>query len=194
MDKKKITEFFDRMAPEWDAGTEPNKEIIGIILDYAGIDEGVSVLDVGCGTGVLIPEYLERNVSRIIGIDISEKMIEIAKGKFTDPRVSFVCADAETASFDEKFDRCVIYNAFPHFPDPYALIKNLAVYIKPGGSLTIAHGSSREHIDRHHMEHARDVSVKLMPDSELETLLSPYFNVVISISDDRMQQIVGIKK
>ncbi len=194
MDKKQIVEFFDRLAPQWDADTVRNDDIIKTILDYAGITDGVSVIDVACGTGVLIPYYLNRNVARVTAVDISEKMIEIAKGKYPDPRVSFVCADAETARFEQSFERCVIYNAFPHFPDPRSLIRNLASCINSGGILTIAHGHSREDIDRHHMEHASSVSVGLMSDDELTTLLSPYFDVIVSISDDRMQQIVGVKK
>lgn len=194
MDKKNVIEFFDRLAPQWDADMVRNDDVINTILDYARITEGVSVLDVACGTGVLIPDYLRRNVSYVTGVDISENMTQIAKEKFLDPKVSFICADAETTSFDQSFDRCVIYNAFPHFPDPHSLIRNLASCVKKGGILTIAHGASREQLDRHHMEHASAVSVGLMPDDELTALLSPYFDVIVSVSDDMMQQIVGVKK
>lgn len=194
MDKQQVVEFFDRMAPGWDAGTVGNDDIINTILDYAGISEGVSVLDVGCGTGVLVPYYLARNAAKITAVDISEKMIGIAREKFSDPKVSFVCADAETMCFEKEFDSCVVYNAFPHFPDPSALVKNLSACIKTGGILTIAHGHSREQIDRHHREHADLVSVRLMDDDALSALLAPYFNVVVTVSDDHMQQIVGVKR
>lgn len=194
MDKKSIIEFFDRMAPGWDSGAGSSDEIVGTILDNAGVTDGVSVLDIGCGTGALIPYYLKRNISSVTAVDISEKMIEIAKGKFTDPKVRFLCADAETTRFEALFDCCVIYNAFPHFPDPYSLIRNLSGSVKTGGRLTIAHGSSREHVDRHHMEHASSVSVGLMSDDELAALLSPYFDVTVTVSNDCMQQIVGVKK
>jgi Methylase involved in ubiquinone/menaquinone biosynthesis len=194
MDKQDVIKFFDRLAPEWDTEAVHNDEVINTILDNAGIAEGVTVLDVGCGTGVLIPYYLERNVAHVTGVDISEKMIRIACGKFDDPRVIFCCSDAEATYFGNTFDCCVIYNAFPHFPDPYTLVRTMAINIKTGGSLTIAHGSSRDFIDRHHMEHAGSVSLKLMSDEELTALLSPYFEVTEMISNDRMQQIVGVKK
>jgi len=194
MDKQQVVKFFDRMAPGWDAGTIGNDDVIKTILDYAGVSEGLAVLDVGCGTGVLVPYYLARDVAEITAVDISKKMIECARKKCTDPSVSFVCADAETAQFEKEFDCCVIYNAFPHFPNPPALIKNLSACIKTGGVLTIAHGHSREQINRHHMEHAASVSVELMDDDALSALLAPYFNVVVTVSDGCMQQIVGIKR
>lgn len=194
MNKHDVTEFFDRLAPNWDADMVRDENIIKTILDNAGIEEGVTVLDVACGTGVLIPDYLIRNVAHVTGVDISEKMIKIAKEKFQDPRVTLICADAETTQFESLFDCCVVYNAFPHFPNPYSLTRSLAANIKVGGKITIAHGSSREHIDHRHMEHASAVSLKLMSDYDLATLLTPYFDVNVIISDDRMQQIVGVKK
>ena len=60
MDKKDVIEFFDGLAASWDAELVRSDEIIGIILDNGGIKEGVKVLDVACGTGVLIPDYLAR--------------------------------------------------------------------------------------------------------------------------------------
>lgn len=194
MEKTKIIEFFNQLAPAWDAGTPCSSIVINTILDYAGITAGISVLDVGCGTGVLIPYYLERGVSHVTGMDISEKMIAVAAGKFIDPRVSFLHADAETAYFDRLYDYCVIYNAFPHFPNPKAVIDNLSACIRKGGILTIAHGGSRAQIDSHHMQHAHEVSVPLLSDSDLAELLSEYFEVIVTVSDEHMHQIVGVRK
>lgn len=194
MNKKEIIEFFNSRACNWDSDSGHDAEVIRTITANASISEGLSVLDIGCGTGVMIPFYLERNVASITGVDISENMLSVAKEKFTDPRVSFICADAETMRFEEAFDCCVIYNAFPHFPDPDSLVRNLAEGIKPGGTLTIAHGSSREHIDRHHMEHAGTVSKRLMSDDEMASLLSPLFDITVTVSNEKMVQIVGVKK
>ena len=194
MDKKVITEFFDSRAHNWDSNCEHNKDVIGRIVRDAEIGKDMTVLDVGCGTGIMIPFYLEQDVSGITGLDIAENMLKVAAGKYPDQRVSFVCADAETVSFENLFDRCVIYNAFPHFPNPYALIKNLASCVKPGGILTIAHGSSREHIDSHHMQHAGTVSIRLLSDDEFVELLTPYFEITVLVSDDSMLQIVGVRK
>ena len=56
MEKKDIIDFFDRLAPQWDADMIRSDAVIEKILDGAKVRPGVSVLDVACGTGVLIPD------------------------------------------------------------------------------------------------------------------------------------------
>ena len=119
MDKKDIIDFFDRHAASWDAELIRNDAVINTILDNGGIHSGVKVLDVACGTGVLIPDYLARGVGSVTGIDISSEMIAIAKGKFKQDNVCFICDDVETAELGSDYDCCIVYNAFPHFPEPY---------------------------------------------------------------------------
>jgi 2-polyprenyl-3-methyl-5-hydroxy-6-metoxy-1,4-benzoquinol methylase len=194
MNKRDIIDFFDRFAPQWDADMVRNEAVINCILENGGIDEGVSVLDVACGTGVLIPDYLDRDVDSVTGVDISPKMISIAEEKFSQSNVRFVCSDVETVSFESSFDRVVVYNAFPHFFNPLNLVKVLAGHLNSGGMLTVAHGMSREAINRHHEGSASQVSIELLNEDELEKLLEPYFDVVVKISDDRMYQVAGVKK
>ena len=194
MKKQDVIDYFDRYAPQWDADMVRHEAVISSILDNGGITEGVSVLDVACGTGVLIPDYLQRNVVSVTGVDISPKMITIAEEKFSQPNVHFVCSDVETVVFETSFDRIVVYNAFPHFFDPSNLIEALAGYLKPGGMLTVAHGMSRTAINHHHEGSASKVSIELMDADDLEKLFEPYCDVVVKISDDRMYQVAGVKK
>lgn len=194
MDKQKVTEFFDRLAPGWDEGCTQNDAVISRILDNAGVKADMDVLDVACGTGVLVPHYLARGVRSVTGADISEKMLAEARKKFSMPVVRFLCADAEIYPFSPDYDVCVVYNAFPHFPNPAALVKNLAAALRTGGVLTIAHGSSRADIDRRHREAASEVSAHLPSDEEFRRLMEPYFDVMVCVSDDSMLQLVGVKK
>ena len=99
IETKEVIEFFDRLAPGWDAEMVRNDEIISTILDNAAVTEGKVILDVACGTGVLIPDYLKRKVASVTGIDISPKMAEIAKAKFPQPEVMILCGDVETTDF-----------------------------------------------------------------------------------------------
>ena len=193
IETKEVIEFFDRLASGWDAETLRSDEIIGIILDHAGVTEGKDILDVACGTGVLIPDYLKRNVASVTGIDISPKMAEIARAKFLQERVTILCGDVETTAFDRLFDCIVVYNAFPHFPDPERLIRILSGLLRPGGTLTVAHGMSREKIDAHHHGTASHVSNGLMPADDLAAIFGKHLTVTTVISDERMYQVVGKK-
>ena len=192
MEKKDIITFFDKCAPWWDADMVRNEDLIAMILDNGGIRENMPVLDVACGTGVLFPDYLKRNVASVTGIDISPEMAKIAQEKFPDVKV--ICGDVETEEFPQKFDAIMVYNAFPHFPDPARLIKGLADLVKPGGKLSVAHGMSRAQLTSHHAGRASSVSIDLLHEKELAALMEPYFDVEVMISNDRMYQVAGTRR
>lgn len=195
MQKSDVIEFFDRCAPMWDAEMIKSDAIIGTILDNAEVGAGMDILDVACGTGVMFPYYLQRGAASVTGIDISPEMAKIAAGKFAgEDRIRVLCGDVEEATFDRKFDRIVVYNAFPHFPKPKRLLKRLAGLLKDEGRLTIAHGMSRAAIDNHHSGSASKVSNGLMPADSLKKLFDPHFDVEIMISNNRMYQVSGVKR
>ena len=191
MNQQDVIAFFDLLAPGWDADMIRNDDIIATILDNAGVAAGMDVLDVACGTGVLFPDYLQRNVGSLTAVDISPEMVKIARSKF--PQVTIHCGDVQTVDFGCKFDAIVVYNAFPHFPEPEALISTLSNLLKPGGTLTIAHGMSRAAIDRHHEGSASKVSVGLMHEDLLEDLFAKHLTVTVKISNERMYQVTGKK-
>ena len=193
IDSREVIAFFDRLAPDWDAEMIRSDEIIAAILDKAEVSAGKDVLDVATGTGVLIGDYLARGVASVTGIDISSNMARIAQGKYPQENVKILCGDVERTDFDRLFDCIVVYNAFPHFPDPARLIAHLASLLKPGGTLTVAHGMSREKIDAHHHGAASRVSNGLMPAEELSAIFAAHLTVTAVISDDRMYQVVGKK-
>ena len=192
MEKKEIAAFFDNCAPWWDDDMIRNEVTITTILDNAGIKSGMDILDVACGTGVLFPDYLKRGVESITGIDISAEMAKLAQSKFPDVRV--ICGDVEDTSFDGKFDAIMVYNAFPHFPDPANLIKVLANLVKPGGRLSVAHSMSRAQLQQHHSGRASRVSIDLLHEKDLAALFAPYFDVDVIISNDRMYQVAGTRR
>ena len=193
IDSREVIAFFDRLAPDWDAEMIRSDEIIAAILDKAEVSAGKDVLDVATGTGVLIGDYLARGVASVTGIDISPNMARIAQGKYPQENVKILCGDVERTDFDRLFDCIVVYNAFPHFPDPARLIAHLASLLRPGGTLTVAHGMSREKIDAHHHGAASRVSNGLMPAEELSEIFAAHLTVTAVISDDRMYQVVGKK-
>ena len=195
MEKKDVIEFFDRCAPSWDAEMIKSDAKIGKILDNAEVGEGMDILDVACGTGVMFDYYLQRGVASVTGIDISPEMAKIAAAKFAaEPKVQVICGDVEDYKFDRKFDRIVVYNAFPHFPYPKRLIKLLAGLLKEDGRLTVAHGQSREAIDGHHSGSASKVSNGLMSADNLKRIFDAHFEVEVVVSNRHMYQVSGVKR
>ena len=195
MEKKDVIEFFDRCASTWDADMIKSDVKIGKILDNAEVGADMDILDVACGTGVMFDYYLQRNVASVTGIDISPEMAKIAAAKYADvPSVQVICGDVEEYKFDRKFDRIVVYNAFPHFPYPKRLIKILAGLLKEDGRLTVAHGMSRDAIDGHHSGAASKVSNGLMTAESLKRIFDAHFDVEVVISNDHMYQVSGVKR
>ncbi len=218
IDKADVVEFFNKLAASWDEAQIREEEKINAILDAAGVCAGVKVLDVACGTGVLIPDYIERKVESVTGVDISEEMIRIAKEKFlvkekiqevevrvqdnqqtgliddSHTRVEFICADVEEANLPTDYDVCMVYNAFPHFPNPAKLIEVLASHLKNGGRLTIAHSMSRKQLDSHHSGPAAKVSNGLMSEEDLAKLFGAFLEVDVKVSTDQMYIVSGYKR
>lgn len=191
--KEKVTAFFDRMAPEWDARLVINDAKINLILDSAGVKAHTVVLDVACGTGVLFPYFLERNAGHVIGVDISAQMAHIASQKHRDPRIEVICGDIETIPVRRLCDCCVVYNAFPHFEDPQRLVARLAQWLRPSGRLTIAHSMGLKALRRHHAGPARHISREMLSADEMAEMLAPWFTVDTKISDDEKYIVSGVR-
>ena len=194
MEKKDVIEFFDRMAPGWDDDLIRSDEIIAKILDGAGVTAGKTVLDVACGTGVLFPDYLLRKVASVTAVDISPEMVKIARSKYPNENIQVLCADVEDLPQDTLYDCIMVYNAFPHFPDPAHLLQVLSGMLKPGGTLTVAHGMSRAQIDHRHQGSASRVSVGLIHEDTLAAMMAKHLRITLKISDHQMYQVTAVKE
>ncbi len=197
MNKRDVIEFFDMLAPTWDNGMVHDDKKIGKILENTGVRDGVSVLDVACGTGVIIPDYFKTGAAHVKAIDISHEMIKVATPKFTEltdaGKLELICGDVEDYNPDCRFDCILVYNAFPHFPDGARLVAHLSGLLAPGGILSIAHGMSRSALNAHHSGRSKSVSVGLMSETELADIFSRHLEVTTVISNDEMYQVAGRK-
>lgn len=191
MTKEAVIEFFDSLAPYWDKDLVVDREKINFILDKAGVGSGSRVLDVACGTGVLFPFCVQRGVAQVTAVDISPEMAKIAAGKTDDPRLQVICGDIEALEPTGSFDCCVVYNAFPHFPEPERLIGALAKWLRPGGRLTVAHGMSLAALNAHHSGRAAKVSRGMLPAPELAELFAAHFQVDTALSDEEKYVVSG---
>ena len=108
------------------------------LIELCHIDEGKYVLEVGCGVGITACYIAKRVGSRVVGVDISERMIdrsnERAKREGVEDRVEFRVADAQDLPFkDDLFDAVIgeFITAFPE--DKQRAISEYVRVTKPGG-------------------------------------------------------------
>lgn len=192
-------DFFDSIAKEWDNIIEIDEEKINILLSKVDIKDNDNILDVGTGTGVLIPFLKNLNTKGIIkGVDISSGMLDIASQKFKDTKnVSFEALDIENSSLEEKYDKIILYSMFPHLKNKTNTIKILVENnLNKDGKLIIAHSNSREFLNNMHKEKDKRVSEdRLISIKDQKTLFEQVnLNVLDAYEDDEIYYLVVNKK
>ena len=97
--------YFDQLAPTWDKELTPERlNCLGKIIEELDIKPGYYVLDIGSGTGVLIPFLTAKlgGEGRIVGLDFSMEMLVQAQAKQFPPIVGFAQADIATIPLDDE--------------------------------------------------------------------------------------------
>lgn len=102
---------------------------------------GGTILEVGVGTGISLSDYSADN--RIIGVDLSEQMLQKAKARVLQLALSNVVElelmDAEHLLFpDDSFDVVVATYVISTCPNPEAALDEFARVVKPGGEIVLA--------------------------------------------------------
>ncbi len=159
-------DFFDRRARSWDEENPVPEHRIERVIEHCGLRRGDHVLDVGTGTGRLIPSILQRVGCRgsICGLDPSSAMLAVAREKHPQPNVVFTQAPAEDMPFDDESFHVVICHAvFPHFHDPGAALAEIHRVLVPHGQLIIAHTNGRDEINRRHRGAGAEVESDILP-------------------------------
>jgi len=109
-------------------------------LDKFILGDKISVLDVGCGTGVMSKYVAQKNINgTVIGVDIDEKRVKENNEANTYSNLTFQAADAYKLPFaDNTFDLCFCRFMLMHLCDPIRAIKEMARVTKKGGTV-LAH-------------------------------------------------------
>lgn len=148
-------EYFNARALDWDNTVVHDESKVEHIVNLLQVKAADHILDVGTGTGVLIPHllaYLDDH-GHITAVDVSEKMLEVAESKYSGINITYRLGDVLEMPMDEKFDVIICFSVFPHFKEnKLKAIGTLSQLLKDGGKLCIAHAQSREGINNLHLK------------------------------------------
>lgn len=185
--------YFNSVAHRWDSMCNHDKDKIKDILDISEIKEGAKILDVATGTGVLVEYLLDKKPEKIIGIDIAEKMIEVAKKKYSNEEVVFKAMDVMDYT-ESGFDYIFIYSAYPHFKDKNRLINHLSKMLNKGGKLVVAHSESRDKINKMHGDKKEFKNDVLLSAKDNADIIGKYLEVDKCIDNSEIYYISASKK
>lgn len=138
--RRDVEKVYRRMAPVYDFVFESVFERGRKAVTAAAEGAGPRVLEAGVGTGISLPYYSEN--SRVVGVDLSEQMLEKARRRVVEKGLRNVeqltVMDAERLEFpDDSFDAvaavCVVNTA----PNPELILEEFARVIRPGGEIVL---------------------------------------------------------
>ena len=140
-DPQELAKFSELAHRWWDPSSEfkPLHEInplrLGWIDGIAAL-KGKSVLDVGCGGGILA-ESMEALGARVKGIDLSEKALKVAMLHLLESRLDVnyeeISAEKLAQREAEQYDALTCMEMLEHVPEPASTVDACARLVKPGG-------------------------------------------------------------
>ena len=137
--------IFDKEAENYDewyltkVGRIVDKLETECVFSLLSLPENSKILDVGCGTGNFSIKLAKKNF-KIVGIDISKKMLNIArkKSKQQSLNIEFIEMDAHKLDFEnEYFDGVISIVSFEFFKDPQKVMEEIFRVVKRGGSVIV---------------------------------------------------------
>jgi ubiquinone/menaquinone biosynthesis C-methylase UbiE len=125
---------YEQMMGRW------SRRLAPLFIDFAGVQEGERLIDVGCGTGSLTFALLAgRNPAALTAIDYSELYLEAARAAGTDPRLRFEQADACALPFaDGAFDGALSLLMLHFVPRPELAAAEMRRVVRRGGTVAAA--------------------------------------------------------
>jgi len=185
-----VRDYFDGKAEEWD-DRSAEKDIGKLERMAARLDikPGMTVLDIGTGTGVFLP-YLAGSAGErghIIALDVARKMLLKAKSKGISGNIDYICSNVEDLPLAAgTCDAAVCYSSLPHFRNKVRALQQVRRVLKSDGWLYVCHTSGRETINRIHGQ-VPALHTDLLPDaSEMYSLMimMGFTQVLVEDKDD----------
>lgn len=179
---------FDALAPRWDTMKPDDAFAAGVDRGLAllGALSGLDVVDLGCGTGRLAMRLLHGiGEGRVVGVDFSAGMIELASSRCADHRVRWLCRDVvETGFGSESADAVLCFNSFPHFPDGGAALREIVRWLRPGGRFLLWHDVGRHQLADVHRRAGPPVDADVLPPIESLRALAEAAGMAVDLAEE----------
>jgi cyclopropane fatty-acyl-phospholipid synthase-like methyltransferase len=152
------------------------------LIDIVG--KGARVLDLGCGTGMPMMNYLLSQGMHVTGVDASYRMLDIARNNL--PSADFVQADMRQVSLNRKFDAIIAWHSFFHLPseDQPSMFNIFKSHLNTGGVLLFTSG--KEHGEVWGMNGGTNLFHASLDTSQYQSLLKAHnFRILEYKHDDQ---------
>lgn len=142
---EEMASFFEKRLSDYDAHMRRDIEGAEAFYPYTArqlpMDEGCEILDLGCGTGLELEEYLALNpAARITAIDLSQGMLDALQAKFPGKALTLLCGSYfDVPLGHDRFDAAVSVESLHHFTarQKTVLYQRLFASLKDGGFLIL---------------------------------------------------------
>jgi ubiquinone/menaquinone biosynthesis C-methylase UbiE len=180
---------FNELAPRWDQlpGPSDAPPKVAEFVARASQTSAKRILDVGCGTGILVP-YLLRAcplATSVVELDFAEEMLRKNARQVADQRISRLCADAQALPFpDGCFDLVLCFAVLPHLVDLEAALKELSRVLRPSGAFAVGHLMGSAELNALHLSLGEPLAHDILPPAEsLAETLRQLDAVVVSAEE-----------
>jgi SAM-dependent methyltransferase len=122
-----------------------NKSKLELLLGHEFLKRvpGKTIIDFGCGTGTEAVELAQRGAKRVIGIDVREDVLRVARNKALAASLQGTCQFSSSAN--ELADIIVSIDAFEHFQDPAGVLRIMYALLASAGEIFISFGPTWHH-------------------------------------------------
>lgn len=125
---------YDYLMGRW------SQQMAPLLVQFAGVKDGETILDVGCGTGSLTRALLDAGPTvQVTGIDGTEEYVEVGRKNVESGRATLEQGDAQSLPYpDDSFDRCVSLLVMNFIPDAAKAVNEMKRVTRAGGTIAAA--------------------------------------------------------
>jgi ubiquinone/menaquinone biosynthesis C-methylase UbiE len=186
-------ELFDQLYPLFEPPLQEGvPERLERIVASGEIAKGAMVLDVGSGTGVMVPLIRKYEPARIYACDLSEAMLRQLGKNYA--YAETILGDVRDLRLPDSSVDVVFVNAcYPNIVDKVGAFSNLGRLMKPGGNLVVSHPLGKSFVGI--LKKGASFPLDDFPEKdEAETLLGPFGFTVRRLTDEPKLYILLAKK